>query len=255
MSSLTGKVAIITGAAGGLGTALAHSFAREGCRLFLTDVRQDALERLRSAIAAGGTDVRTCTADLTVTREVRSMIEQAVREFETLDILVNNAGISATKSFWDLEEADWDYLLQLNVKGVFFALQAAARHLTKGGGSIINIASVAGRLPRPCLLPYAASKAAVISITRSAALLLAGSGIRVNAIAPGMMDTDMLHGLQSMWNQSSGEAATPPSRDLVPLGRIAQPAEIAAAAVFLASDSAAYITGQTLNVCGGIVMS
>ena len=256
MSALAGRVVVITGAAGGLGTALARAFAREGCGLFLTDVRADSLDRLVCELARGGAQVTGNAVDLATAAGARSMIDAAVGAFGGIHVLVNNAAVSTSRSFWDLQEEDWDAVLQVNVKGLFFALQAAARHMTESGGSIINIASVAGRAGRPALLHYAASKAAVISITRSAALALAKSKVRVNAIEPGMIDTEMLHDLQANWAQSSnGNGAAAPSENLVPMGRIAQPEEIAAAALFLAGEGAGYITGQTLNVCGGIVMS
>ncbi|MEO6964719.1 MAG: SDR family oxidoreductase, partial [Acidobacteriaceae bacterium] len=171
-------------------------------------------------------------------------------------VLVNNAGVAWAKSFWDLTEEDWDLILGVNVKALFFTLQATARRMMEHGGTIINIASIAGRLPRPTLMHYAASKAAVISITRSAALALADHNIRVNAVAPGMIDTEMLHSLQSdLQKASPGSAAGQPGVDIVPLRRIAQPEEIAQAVLYLASDASAYITGQTLNVCGGISMN
>jgi NAD(P)-dependent dehydrogenase (short-subunit alcohol dehydrogenase family) len=255
MKNLQGKVVVITGAAGGLGTALARRFAQEECRLFVTDKEPGRLAQLIDELRTEGVTVAGHPMDLS-SGKTGEIIDQAFGEYGRIDILVNNAGVSRAKPFWDLNEEDWDSMLDVNVKALFFALQTAAKYMLPHGGSIINIASVAGRLPRPSLMHYAASKAAVISITRSAALALAGSNIRVNAIAPGMMDTEMFHILRSdLEAGSSGSAAGTPNLSIIPLGRIAQPEEIATTAVFLASDAAGYITGQTLNVCGGICMS
>ena len=256
MNNLRGRVVIITGAAGGLGSALARGFALEGCRLFLTDKHESRLKAIMAELAGGGVTVAGETADLMNVSQTQEVIENVFKTYGQIDILVNNAGISRAKAFWDLTEEDWDQMLAVNVKALFFATRAAAKHMLARGGSIINIASVAGRLPRPTLMHYAASKAAVISITRSTALALAGNKIRVNAIAPGMMDTEMFHILSSDLEQTSSDsAAGKPNLNIIPLGRIAQPEEIAASAIFLAGDAAVYITGQTLNVCGGICMS
>jgi NAD(P)-dependent dehydrogenase (short-subunit alcohol dehydrogenase family) len=252
MHNLQGKVVVITGAAGGLGTALARRFAQEECRLFVTDKQPDRVTQLIGQLTTEGVTVAGLAMDL-ANGKTGNIIDRAFGEYGRIDILVNNAGVSRAKPFWDLTEEDWDGVLDVNVKALFFALQTAAKYMLPQGGSIINIASVAGRLPRPSLLHYAASKAAVISITRSAALALAG---RVNAIAPGMMDTEMFHVLRSDLEVGSiGSAVGQPNLNIIPLGRIAQPEEIATTAVFLAGDAANYITGQTLNVCGGICMS
>ncbi len=256
MHSLQGRVVVITGAGGGLGRALARSFAREGCRLFLTDKHEGGLGEVMTELGGKGAMVAGEPIDFAHTARAGEIIDKAFQSYSRIDTVVNNAGVSQAKSFWDLKEEDWDSVLDVNVKALFFVLQTASKHMLQHGGSIINIASVAGRLPRPKLMHYAASKAAVISITRSAALALAGDKIRVNAIAPGMMDTEMLHTLRSDLEEgSAGPAAGQPGLNIIPLGRIAQPEEIAATALFLASDAAAYITGQTLNVCGGICMS
>lgn len=256
MASPSGKVVIVTGAAGGLGSALSRAFAQEGYRLFLTDKHQERLAQVMTELARGGATVIGEAADLVAFPQAAEMIDKAFQAYGQIDTLVNNAGVSCAKSFWDLTEEDWDGVWDVNVKALFHALRTSARHMLDRGGSIINIASVAGRLPRPALMHYAASKAAVISITRSAALALAPNNIRVNAIAPGMMDTEMFHTLVADLQQGTSDAtAGQPSLKIIPLGRIAQPEEIAATALFLASDASAYITGQTLNVCGGICMS
>src|SRR5262249_1615496 len=150
--ALEGNVVVITGAAGGLGAALSQRFAREGCLLFLTDIRPDGLKRLVCDLSATGTTVKSLVADLASAAGARFVIDEAVRVFGGIGVLVNNAAVSSAKPFWDLEEEDWDAVFQVNVKGLFFALQAAARHMTEGGGSIVNIASVAGRAGRPTLL-------------------------------------------------------------------------------------------------------
>lgn len=247
------EVAVITGAAGGLGAALASAFTKAGYRVFVTDRCAGALTDLTSTLRAAGAEIEGCAADLSIADQPRLVIEHAIEKFGRIDVLVNNAGISSAKPMWELTETDWDDVFDVNVKGLFFALQHAARQMFDKGGSIVNIASVAGRAGRPALLHYAASKAAVISITRSAALALARHKVRVNAIAPGMIDTGMLRELQSALHSNGGPAT--PSTALIPLGRIAQPEEIVQAVLFLAGSSASYITGQTLNVDGGIVMS
>lgn len=259
MGKLEGHVALITGAAGGLGGSLAEGFAREGCRLFLSDLESSRLSRVIDRLRNEGACVQGIPSDLRSCEQTQSMVERVIQESGCIDVLVNNAGVSFMRSFWDLTEDDWDKVLDVNVKGLFFTLQSTARHMAKRGrGSIINIASVAGRVGRPTLLHYAASKAAVISITRSAALALARQGVRVNAVAPGMIDTEMLQDLQSAWNRMSeadDKSAHNPSPDKVPLGRVAKPEDIVATALYLASRDSEYMTGQTLNVCGGIVMS
>jgi NAD(P)-dependent dehydrogenase (short-subunit alcohol dehydrogenase family) len=256
MANSDGKVVFITGAAGGLGTALAHNFAKEGYRLFLSDKNDTRLREVIDELAGTGSVVAGEPMDLADTSAAREIVEQAFRTYGRIDVLINNAGVSQAKSFWELTEKDWDLVLDVNVKALFFVLQATAKHMLQRGGSIVNVASVAGRLPRPKLMHYAASKAAVISITQSAALALAGNNIRVNAVAPGMMDTEMLQMLLSDFQRASdGSTAGQPDVSVVPLGRIARPQEVAAAVLYLASDAAAYITGQTLNVCGGISMS
>ncbi|MCI0624947.1 MAG: glucose 1-dehydrogenase [Acidobacteria bacterium] len=260
MGKLEGQVALITGAAGGLGQSLAEGFVREGCRLLLSDLDAPRLSRVIDHLRSqGAAVVRGAPADLRSCDQTTALVERVIQEYGHINILVNNAAVSSMRSLWDLTERDWDEILDVNVKGLFFTLQSAARHMVeRGSGSIINIASVAGRVGRPTLLHYAASKAAVISITRSAALALAKQRVRVNAIAPGMIDTEMLHDLQSAWNNMStaeDKSAHNPSPDKVPLGRVAKPQDIVATAVYLASRDSEYMTGQTLNVCGGLVMS
>jgi len=259
MGRLEGQVALITGAAGGLGQALALGFAQEGARLFLSDLDSPRLDQLFKQLRSQGLDVLGFPADLRQRAEVLAMVERARSECGRLDTLINNAAVSSFKPMWDLTDCDWDAVLDVNVKGLFFSLQAAARYMvSSGGGSIINIASVAGRAGRPMLLHYAASKAAVISITRSAALALAKQGVRVNAIAPGMIETEMLQKLRSECDKMpNGRDHLPQnsSSNNIPLGRVAQPDDIVATAVYLASRDSEYVTGQTLNVCGGIVMS
>jgi NAD(P)-dependent dehydrogenase (short-subunit alcohol dehydrogenase family) len=255
MGRLDGSTAMITGACGGLGRALCHGFARQGANLFLTDVDQGAVRRLVDELRPLGVEVDGAAADLRDSAAISRLASAASDAFPHVNVLVNNAGISQTRSIWDITEADWDSVLSVNVKGPFLLLQALARHMvSNGGGSIINIASVAGRGGRPMLLTYAASKAAVISITRSAALALAPHKVRVNAIAPGMMDTEMLHALQQEWKERAGNQPVP-TPSAIPIGRVAQPEDLVGTAVFLASEESAYMTGQTLNVCGGLVLS
>ncbi len=256
MGNAEDKVVFITGAAGGLGKALAQDFARDGYQLFLTDKDERRLVELMDELLGKNVQVAGEAMNLSDASAARGVSEKAFQTYGRVDVLVNNAGVSAAKPFWDLTEVDWDLVLDVNVKALFYVLQATAKHMLQNGGSIINVASVAGRLPRPNLMHYAASKAAVISITRSAALALAAHNIRVNAVAPGMIDTEMLHSLHSdLQKTSPGSAPGQPDVSIIPLGRIAQPQEIAAAVLYLASEASAYITGQTLNVCGGISMN
>jgi NAD(P)-dependent dehydrogenase (short-subunit alcohol dehydrogenase family) len=250
MSNLAGRVVLITGAAGGLGQALASRFAAEGCSLALLDCNVSAVEQLAEQLTQAGHQALACPADVAKRGEIVAAVGRVVDRYGRIDVLVNNAAISKTKPMLELDEADWDEMLNINVKGVYFALQAVCAHMPRGG-SIVNIASVAGRVGRPTLLHYAASKAAVISMTRSAAAGLASQGIRVNAVAPGMIDTDMFHRLQQSWGGNG--TPTPGAQTL--MGRPAVPDEVASTVLFLASDASAYTTGQTINVCGGIVMS
>ena len=259
MSRLDGKVALITGAAGGLGGAIATSFAGEGCRLFITDINEKGLRQRVEELQAKGAEADGRAGDLTRQQQRQAIVDGATQKYGRIDVLVNDAAVASVKSLWDLKEPDWDAVLNVNVKGTFFMLQTVARQMeANGGGSIINIASVAGRVGRPLLIHYAASKAAVISITRSCALALAPRGVRVNAIAPGMIDTEMLQSLTGEWNRipqggsSAGKAALSAN---IPLGRVAQPQDIVGAAIFLAGCDSCYVTGQTYNVDGGIVLS
>lgn len=255
MGRLEGCTAMITGACGGLGRALGRGFAREGASLFLTDLDQAGLARAVEELRSQGVNAHALAADLRDSASISKLAQTALETFPCVNVLVNNAGVSETKTIWDITEADWDLMLSVNVKGPFLLLQALARHMvSNGGGSIINIASVAGRGGRPMLLHYAASKAAVISITRSAALALAPHHVRVNAIAPGMMDTQMLHGLQRQWKEIAGNQSVP-TPSAIPIGRVAQPEDLVGTAIFLSSEESAYMTGQTLNVCGGLVLS
>lgn len=257
MQTFPGKVVVITGAAGGLGRALAKDFAAAGATLALLDKDASGLAEAVEAVAQGERKAYSAVVDMGRPADVRMAIDQLAAALGQVDVLINNAAVCHSKSMWDLTEADWDEVLDVNVKGLFFAMQSAARHMP-AGGVILNIASVAGRLGRPTLLHYAASKAAVISITRSAAVEFATRGVRVNAIAPGMIDTAMLHQLQQSWKTREDGERSPsaqPSSSSTLLGRPAQASEISATALFLTSEGASYITGQTLNACGGIVMS
>jgi NAD(P)-dependent dehydrogenase (short-subunit alcohol dehydrogenase family) len=259
MGRLESKVSLITGAAGGLGRSLVAAFAAEGSNLFLCDINKSGMEQAISEFQSQNGKVSGLACDLSIAEQAQSMVNKALQIYGHIDVLVNNAGVASTKTLWDLSDSDWNEVLGVNVKGLFFVLQATAKSMASNRtGSIINIASVAGRVGRPTLIHYAASKAAVISITRSCALALASYNVRVNAIAPGMIDTSMLKELSSAWartSETTGLGKQLPPAQTVPLGRVAHPEEIVGTAVYLASGESQYVTGQTFNVCGGIVMS
>lgn len=254
---LEGKTALVTGGVGGIGRAIAERFAHEGARVVVADVSLDAAQEVASRLpnAAFGVGV-----DVTSSASIGSMMDAVSGRTSGLDILVNNAGVFGMEPFLEITEGSFDRLFAVNVRGFFFVMQAAAQQMVgkRRRGAIVNIASQAGRRGEAHSAIYAASKATVISLSQSAALALIGQGIRVNAVAPGVVDTPMWAAVDALYAKQDGLPVgekTRQVRSAIPYGRLAFPQEIAASALFLASDEAEYIVGQTLNVDGGNVLS
>jgi 3-oxoacyl-[acyl-carrier protein] reductase len=250
---LSGKTALVTGAAAGIGRAIARRLTDAGAHVFGADLDWSGAN---SSDVPGLTQL---TLDVRDREAVRSAVRQVVDGAGGIDVLVNNAGtMRARDSFFDYDASDWRLILDVNASGLFFCLQAAAEVMADGGGgAIVNVASIAGRNGRTLSPPYAASKAAVINITRSSAVSLASVGIRVNAVAPGIIDTDFNRRLGVQFGQRDGltpEEYVAKRGEIVPLGRLGTPDDVAQVVCFLASPAAGYVTGQTLNVDGGIAM-
>lgn len=250
---LEGKVVLVTGAAAGIGAETARQFASSGARVYGAD--NDWTHGAKS------TAVEPLTFDVRDRDGVHGAMDKIADESGGLDVLVNNAGVMrARDSIFDYDESDWETTLAVNTSGVFFCLQAAAKVMRErgGGGSIVNVASGAGRTGRTFSPPYAASKAAVINITRSSALSLAGDAIRVNAVAPGLIDTDFNRRLGEQFGASldmTPEQHLMKRAEPIPLGRVGTAEDVARVICFLASPFAGYVTGQTVNVDGGLVLS
>jgi meso-butanediol dehydrogenase / (S,S)-butanediol dehydrogenase / diacetyl reductase len=253
---LIGKSAIITGGGRGIGKTTALMFAREGADVLVPDLDLAGSEATAGEIRACGRKGVALQMDVTRAADIQRMVAQALQAFGKIDILVNNAGIIQVRDPLAMTEAEWDRTLAVNLKATFFCAQAVAREMIKaGGGVILNAASIAGRAGNPRMVDYSASKFAVIGITQGLALAWAPHGIRVNAVAPGIVDTDMWvsidRDLTTMDAQPVGTAKRARVA-AIPLGRIETPDDVAKLYTFLASDEAAYITGQTINVCGGM---
>jgi NAD(P)-dependent dehydrogenase (short-subunit alcohol dehydrogenase family) len=240
---LKDKVALVTGAAQGIGFACAQAFAAEGAHVVLADVNND-----KGSKAAESLGAHFARCDVSRKDQVVAAVEGAVAKYGRLDILVANAGIVHAAEFLDLKEEDFDRVLAVNLKGIFLAGQAAARQMVKqgGGGSIVNMSSVNAVMAIPNQVPYVVSKGGINQLTKVMALSLAPHGIRVNGIGPGTILTELAK-TAVLGNKEAERKIL--SR--TPLGRMGEPAEIAKVAVFLASDEASYMTGQTLYPDGG----
>jgi glucose 1-dehydrogenase len=246
---LAGKTALVTGSSKGIGRGIALRLAQEGADVAInynTDPKGagEALEEVRAAGRRGA----SIQANLGSVAEVRRLIEDAVREMGQLDILVNNAGIERHAPFWEVSEQDFDRVLDVNLKGVFFATQAFVQYLRQAGrrGRVINISSVHEELPFPNFAAYCASKGGLRMLARTLAVELGPLGITINNIAPGAIETPINTALLN--NEQKLKALL----SQIPLGRLGQPADVAALAAFLASDEASYVTGATFTVDGGL---
>ena len=236
---LAGKRAVITGAAQGIGRAIAAAYLAEGAELLLVDI-----DAARLAETAAGLGQEGMVADISRKAEIDRIFARVAERWGGLDLLVNNAGVTHAAELDDLSEADFDRVLAINLKAPLWATQAAAR-LMPPGGAVINMSSVNAVLAIPNQIPYAVSKGALKQLTNVTALALSAKGIRVNAIGPGSIMTDMLRGIMN------DRAAEEKILSRTPLGRCGEPEEVAAVAVFLASGESSYITGQTIYPDGG----
>ncbi len=245
--SLEGKVAVVTGSTRGIGRAIAEGLASAGAAVAVNGRRPESTQKAARDIAAAGGKSVAVAADVSKSADVEQMIKQTLETFGRLDILVNNAAISPYyKPAEALTESEWDETMRVNLKGVFLCCQAAGRvMISQKSGRIINISSIAGQVALPKLLAYTAAKGAINQLTRVLAVEWAPHGIRVNAIAPAYIETDLTKSLEK----------NPKLRDdlirQVPLGRLGKPSEVVGAAIYLASDAASYVNGHILNVDGG----
>ena len=285
---LPGKVAIVTGSGQGIGKGIALRLAQEGADVVVAEFNAENANNTAEEIKGLGRRALPYPVDVSDAPGTAQMTADVVAEFGHIDILINNAGVAHTKPMMELTEKDWDRVLNINLRGAFFCLQAVARQMIQqipedlratnspagnvendkentarkegasgSWGKIVNLASISGRRGRPLSAHYAASKAAVISITQSTALALAPYPINVNAISPGIVDTPMWEAIDRdrvrLSGAKPGEAIAEMIRS-VPLNRVSTPADLAGAVAFLCSPDADYITGQTLNVDGGFEM-
>jgi NAD(P)-dependent dehydrogenase (short-subunit alcohol dehydrogenase family) len=268
---LADKIAIVTGAGQGIGRGIALRLAGEGARIVVAEYNAETADAVAQEIGSKGGQALAYRVDVSDVSAVRQMVPFAVEGFGRVDILVNNAGLMQTKPLLALTEADWDGVIAVNERGVFFCLQAvagqmlrqipeevkAAGRAPRSFGKIVNLSSISGRRGRPLAAHYAASKAAVISITQSAALALAPFNINVNAVCPSLVPTGMWEQIDQdrgrLLGLAPGEAMAS-FIETIPLKRAATPEDIAGAVAFLCSSDADYITGQALNVDGGYEM-
>ena len=243
---LENKVAIITGGARGIGYGIAKKLAEQGADIVICDVNEQTLSEAEKSLAQTGRKVLALKVDVTNSKSVQDLIDQTVEKFGKIDILVNNAGITKDTLIMRMDEAQWDAVINVNLKGVFNCTKAVIKPMMKKRyGKIINIASIIGQIGNPGQVNYAASKGGVIALTKTVAKEVASRNITVNALAPGFIQTAMTDVL-------SEEVKTSMLK-LIPLGKLGTAENIADAVVFFASDNSSYITGQVLRVCGGMV--
>ncbi len=250
---LTGKSALITGAARGIGLAFAQAYAAEGARVAIGDID---LPRARAAAAAIGDAACAIEMDVTDQESIEAGVAATIKTHGQIDILINNAAIFTAAPIAEITRTDYDRAFGINVAGTLFTMQAVARHMIDMGikGRIINMASQAGRRGEPLVAVYCATKAAVISLTQSAGLNLIRHGINVNAISPGVVDGEHWDGVDAFFAKYEGKAPGQKKKEVaagVPFGRMGVPEDLTGMAVFLASDEARYIVAQTYNVDGG----
>jgi len=247
MPVLEGKVALVTGAARGIGRAIAEKFAAEGADLALCDLNQDWLNDTAKAITDKGRKVACFAVDVSKAADVQATVDAVLKAFGKIDVLVNNAGITRDGFLVRMSEADWDAVLAVNLKGTFLFTKAVSKFMLKQrSGVMVNVASIIGLVGNAGQCNYAASKAGVIAFTKSVAKELASRTIRVNAVAPGYIQTKMTETLPEDIRKKMLEA--------IPVARFGVPDDVANVVLFLASDASAYMTGQVLSVCGGMVM-
>ncbi len=253
---LTGKVAVVTGAAKGIGAAVARIFVREGAGVALVDVDQPAAEELAAELHAAGADAIAIRADVSLAVDAERLAAETLAHFGGVDILVNNAGIQTYGTVETMTEAEWDRTLNVNLKSLFLVskyLIPAIRR--RGGGSVVNIASVQALATQPDVSAYAASKGGIVSMTRSMALDFAADNIRVNCVCPGSVDTPLLRNAAADAGISDLAGAMRNWGALHALNRIAQPGEVAEMVLFLASPRSSFCTGAAYLVDGGMLAS
>jgi len=244
---LIGKVALVTGAAQGIGKAVALLLARHGADIVVSDINLEKAEETAKEIESIGPKAMAIKVNVGSLNDVERMVEAVLKKFGRIDILINNAGITRDKLILRMTEEDWDIVLNVNLKGTFNCTKAVVRHMAKQrSGKIVSIASVVGEMGNAGQVNYAASKAGVIGLTKTIAREFAKRGINVNAIAPGYIETPMTEFLSDKVKEEL--------KRLIPMERLGKPEDVAEAVLFLVSEESNYITGQVLNVNGGIYM-
>jgi len=249
-----GKVAIVTGGGAGIGRASATAFAREGAKVVIADMDEKAGTRTAQEISGAGGKVIFARCDISRKADVEAMIARAATEFGGIDVLHNNAGVVRYGTVVEMSEEDWDFILNINLRGSFLTCKYAIPHMIKrGGGSIVNTASVQAFASQRTVAAYSASKGAIVSFTKTVALDHAPDNIRCNCIAPGSVHTPMLEWAANLFGKENPQQAIIDWGKLHPLGRVARPEEVAALVLFLASDDSSFCTGSCYTVDGGLL--